>query len=56
VPYTPEQVAMLLKDVRAGKKLEQHQRSDVASMDLPCTIRAIEIAIITTVRSLAAES
>ena len=34
---------MLLKDVRAGKKLEQHQRSDLASMDLPCTVRAIEI-------------
>jgi hypothetical protein len=45
---------MLLKDVRAGKKLEQHQRSDVASMDLPCTIRAVEIAIATTVRFLAA--
>jgi pyroglutamyl-peptidase len=55
VPYTPEQVAMLLRDVRAGKKLEQHQRSDLASMDLPCVIRAVEIAIATTVRSFAAD-
>jgi len=52
VPYTPEQVATLLKEIRTGKMLEQHQRSDLASMDLPCTIRAIEIAIATTVRSL----
>ena len=43
---------MLLKDIRAGRMLEQHQRSDLASMDLRCTIRAIEIAIATTVRSL----
>jgi hypothetical protein len=45
----------LLRDVRAGKKLEQHQRSDLASMDLPCVIRAVEIAIATTVRSFAAD-
>ncbi len=53
LPYTPEQVAMLLTDVRAGKELEQHQRGDLASMDLPCTIRAVEIAIATTARFLA---
>jgi pyroglutamyl-peptidase len=53
LPYTPEQVAVLLKNVRSGRKLEQHQRSDLASMDLPCTIRAVEIAIATTARFLA---
>jgi pyroglutamyl-peptidase len=53
VPYTPGQVAALLSDIRAGKKLEQHQRADLASMDLPIIIRAVEIAVAATTRALA---
>ena len=53
VPYTPEQVAGVLADIRAGKKLEQHQRADLASMDLSCTVRAVEIAVAATARALA---
>jgi pyroglutamyl-peptidase len=53
VPYTPEQVAGVLADVRAGKKLEQHQRADLSSMDLSCTVRAVEIAVAATARALA---
>jgi pyroglutamyl-peptidase len=52
VPYTPEQVANLVADIRRGRKLEQHQRADLASMELSRTIRAIEIAINTTVQTL----
>jgi pyroglutamyl-peptidase len=53
VPYTPEQVASLLADIRAGKKLEQHQRADLASMDLGCIVRAVEIAIAATAKAIA---
>jgi pyroglutamyl-peptidase len=52
VPYTPEQVAMLVADIRESQKLEQHQRADLASMELSRTIRAVEIAINATVRTL----
>lgn len=53
VPYTPEQVSALLADVRSGRQLEQHQRADLASMELSRTIRAVEIAINATVQTLA---
>lgn len=52
VPYTPGQVAALLADIRSGKKLEQHQRADIASMDLSITVRAVEIAIAATVKAM----
>jgi pyroglutamyl-peptidase len=52
VPYTPEQVAALVVDIRKGRQLEQHQRADLASMELTRTIRAVEIAIDVTVQSL----
>lgn len=52
VPYTPEQVATLVADIREGQKLEQHQRADLASMELSRTIRAVEIAINATVQTL----
>jgi pyroglutamyl-peptidase len=51
VPYTPGQVAALLADIRAGKKLEQHQRADLASMDLSIIVRAVEIAIAATLQA-----
>jgi pyroglutamyl-peptidase len=52
LPYTPGLVAALLSDIRAGKKLEQHQRADLVSMDLSMTVRAVEIAIAATVRAM----
>jgi pyroglutamyl-peptidase len=52
VPYTPELVATLVADIREGGKLEQHQRADLASMELSRIIRAVEIAINATVRTL----
>ena len=52
VPYTPEQVAALVADIREGRQLEQHQRADLASMELSRTIRAVEIAINATVQTL----
>jgi hypothetical protein len=53
VPYTPEQVALLVADIRSTRRLEQHQRADLVSMELSRTIRAIEIAIDTTLQTLA---
>jgi pyroglutamyl-peptidase len=52
VPYTPEAVADLVADIREGRRVEQHQRADLASMELTRTIRAVEIAIDITVRTL----
>lgn len=52
VPYLPEQVAELLQSVEAERKLEQHQRADVASMDLDTMVNALEIAIATAAKSL----
>jgi pyroglutamyl-peptidase len=52
VPYTPEQVALLVADIRSTRRLEQHQRADLVSMELSRTIRAIEIAIDTTLQTL----
>jgi pyroglutamyl-peptidase len=48
LPYVPEQVAALLRDVREAAALELHQRADLASMELARIIRAVEIAIETT--------
>ena len=45
LPYMPEQVAIILDDLRAGRVMELHQRADVASMELSRTLRAVEIAI-----------
>jgi len=52
VPYMPEQVATLLSDLRSAAALELHQRADLASMELSRTVRAIEIAIRTTLQSI----
>jgi pyroglutamyl-peptidase len=53
LPYLPEQVAELLALIERDRKLELHQRSDTASMDLAMMIRAVEIAIATTATELA---
>lgn len=52
VPYLPEQVVELLNAVREERKLELHQRADLASMDLATMIRAVEIALATTAKDL----
>jgi pyroglutamyl-peptidase len=48
VPYLPEQIVALLTLIESDRRLELHQRSDTASMDLAMMIRAVEIAIATT--------
>jgi pyroglutamyl-peptidase len=45
VPYLPEQVADLLRSVREERKLELHQRADLASMALATMIHSVELAI-----------
>ncbi len=45
VPYVPEQVADLLAATERERRLEQHQRADLASMELATMVRAIEVAI-----------
>ncbi|KQT28423.1 hypothetical protein ASG57_17325 [Bradyrhizobium sp. Leaf396] len=53
LPYLPAQVAEQLQQLRRKGELEFHQRSDFASMDLATSIRAIEIAIATSIRASA---
>ena len=53
LPYIPEQVAALLDNVRSGAVMELHQRADLASMELSRSVRAIEIAIGTTLKTIA---
>ena len=52
LPYMPEQVAGMLNDMRNGQSLELHQRADLASMPLEISIRAVRVAIETTVGSV----
>lgn len=52
LPYLPEQVAGLLRDLRRERKLELHQRGDLASMDLVSMRRAVELALAVTQKSL----
>jgi len=47
LPYLPEQVALLLRETAAERRLELHQRADVASMALPLQVKAVSIAIAT---------
>ena len=45
LPYLPSQVAELLKATRRDARLELHQRADLASMDLPTAVKAVQIAL-----------
>ena len=45
LPYLPGQVAELMAETRRERRLELHQRADLASMDLSLAIRAAEIAL-----------
>ncbi len=53
LPYLPAQVAEQLRQLRCKGELEFHQRSDFASMDLATSIRAVEIAVATSIRASA---
>lgn len=48
LPYLPEQVAALLASLKAERRLELHQRADLASMSLPAMTEAIRIVLATT--------
>lgn len=48
LPYLPEQVAALLVGLRAERRLELHQRADLASMSLATMTEAIRIVLATT--------
>jgi pyroglutamyl-peptidase len=52
VPYLPQQVVGLLRELRKEARLEAHQRADYASMDVTTSTRAVAIAIETALREL----
>ena len=52
LPYAPEQVADVLKNIHQQKELELHQRADLASMSLEQMRAGIEVAIGATLESL----
>jgi pyroglutamyl-peptidase len=41
LPYLPAQVALLLGELRDARSMELHQRADLASMELPTMIAAL---------------
>lgn len=47
LPYLPEQVAELLRELRTSGALELHQRADLASMDLPTMLAAVRTTLAT---------
>jgi len=53
LPYLPAQVAQLLIDNRRERRLELHQRADLASMDLATMIEAVRTAVEVTGTNLA---
>jgi pyroglutamyl-peptidase len=48
LPYLPEQVAELLRTTKAERRLEVHQRADLASMSLDRMVEAVRIALATS--------
>ena len=52
LPYMPEQVAQLLAETRRERRLELHQRSDLASMALSVQAHAVSIVIATTLAEI----
>lgn len=52
LPYLPEQVAELLRDLRSRRALEAHQRADLASMSAETIERSVRIAVETTVSEI----
>jgi pyroglutamyl-peptidase len=54
LPYLPEQVSGLLLQLREWRKVEVHQRADLASMALEVQIEAVRLAIETTLGAIRA--
>ena len=52
VPYLPEQVAIMLQEMKTEARMELHQRGDLASMELTVSTRAIELALEASVAEL----
>jgi pyroglutamyl-peptidase len=52
MPYAPEQVAEMLRQLRSQEQLEVHQRADLASMELSTIIEATTITLGVVARSL----
>ena len=52
LPYLPIQVAEIIDGMQTNRKLELHQRADLASMELTTIIKAIEISLQTVVSQL----
>jgi pyroglutamyl-peptidase len=52
LPYLPSQVAELMAEARRERRLELHQRMDLASMDIGLTIRAVETTIAVSLASI----
>ena len=48
IPYLPQQVALLLEDVRDSARVEQNQRADLCSMPLDVQVAGVRLAIETT--------
>jgi pyroglutamyl-peptidase len=52
LPYLPAQVVELLQERKRERKLELHQRADLASMDLASMVEAVRLAIDVTAAEL----
>jgi pyroglutamyl-peptidase len=52
IPYLPEQVALMLQEMKTEARMELHQRGDLASMELTLSTRAIELALEASIAEL----
>ena len=52
VPYLPEQVALMLQEMKTEARMELHQRGDLASMELAVSRHAIELALEASIAEL----
>ncbi|MDQ7842875.1 MAG: pyroglutamyl-peptidase I [Armatimonadota bacterium] len=50
LPYLPEQVAEILRISKEERRLELHQRADLASMSLDLLVKAVRIILAETLR------
>jgi pyroglutamyl-peptidase len=56
LPYLPSQVAAFLQQQKRERKLELHQRADLASMDLATMVDAVRTAIAVTAAELSGDA
>jgi pyroglutamyl-peptidase len=54
IPYLPQQVALLLEDMRDSARVELHQRADLCSMPLDVQVEGVRLAIETTLEAAGA--